>query len=113
MKGGKAAAFLRADKPGNGAVLTQMVAPGDFAGKRVRLSGQVKTSGADPGAGLWMRVDNPDGSPSFDNMSDRKVAGDTIVCDQCGRVYPIRDGIPEMLVESATIPGRPPKEEPH
>jgi erythromycin esterase len=77
FKSGGAAAFIRADKAGQGAVLTQMVAPGEMAGKRVRFSAQVKTKGADPGAGLWMRVDNPDGSPSFDNMNDRRVTGDT------------------------------------
>jgi erythromycin esterase len=77
FKSGKAAAFIRADEAGNGAVLTQMVAPGEFAGKHVRLSAEVKTKGADPGAGLWMRVDTPDGSPSFDNMDDRKIMGDT------------------------------------
>ncbi|HUT97654.1 MAG TPA: Trm112 family protein [bacterium] len=27
--------------------------------------------------------------------------GERIVCDSCGRRYPIRDGIPVMLVEEA------------
>jgi erythromycin esterase len=76
FKSGKAAAFIRADKPGNGATLTQMVAPKDLAGKRVRLSAQVKTKGADPGAGLWMRIDTPGGTQGFDNMWGRKIAGD-------------------------------------
>src|SRR5262249_48403818 len=76
FKSGKAAGFIRADKPGNGATLTQMIAPKDLAGKRVRLTAQVKTKGADPGAGLWMRIDTPDGTQGFDNMWGRKVAGD-------------------------------------
>ena len=38
-------------------------------------------------------------------LMDVRLEGETLVCDQCRRVYPIRDGIPEMLVESATIPG--------
>jgi uncharacterized protein YbaR (Trm112 family) len=29
---------------------------------------------------------------------------DRLICDQCGRRYPIRDGIPVMLVEEAEIP---------
>jgi erythromycin esterase len=77
FKSGKAAAFIRADKPGNGATLTQMVAPAELKGKRVRLSAQVKTKGTDPGAGLWMRIDTPDGPAGFDNMADRMIAGDT------------------------------------
>ncbi len=29
---------------------------------------------------------------------------DRLICDQCGRRYPIRDGIPVMLVEEAETP---------
>ena len=31
--------------------------------------------------------------------------GDRLVCGTCGRRYPIRDGIPVMLVEEAEMPG--------
>jgi uncharacterized protein YbaR (Trm112 family) len=31
--------------------------------------------------------------------------GDRLVCDTCARRYPIRDGIPVMLVEEAEVPG--------
>ena len=31
--------------------------------------------------------------------------GSWIVCDECGRKYPIRDGLPIMLVEEAVEPG--------
>jgi uncharacterized protein YbaR (Trm112 family) len=30
-----------------------------------------------------------------------------IACAGCGRVYPIRDGIPVMLVDEAAAPSRP------
>lgn len=30
--------------------------------------------------------------------------GERLVCSQCGRRYPIRDGIPVMLVEEAELP---------
>ena len=33
-----------------------------------------------------------------------KLEGDRLVCVQCGRRYPIRDGIPVMLVEEADQP---------
>ena len=43
--------------------------------------------------------------PACDDRPPVRQEGDTIICDKCGRVYPINDGIPDMLVESATIPG--------
>ena len=36
-----------------------------------------------------------------------KLEGDRLVCLQCGRRYPIRDGIPVMLVEEAERPTHP------
>ncbi|MBI4354471.1 MAG: Trm112 family protein [Candidatus Omnitrophica bacterium] len=35
-----------------------------------------------------------------------KLDGDRLVCVQCGRRYPIRDGIPVMLVEEAELPSQ-------
>lgn len=32
---------------------------------------------------------------------DVKLKGERIVCCQCGRRYPIRDGVPVMLVDEA------------
>ena len=29
----------------------------------------------------------------------------TLVCDACGLAYPVRDGIPVLLVDEATRPG--------
>ena len=31
------------------------------------------------------------------------ATGDGLKCDQCRRVYPVRDNIPVMLVDQATI----------
>ena len=33
-----------------------------------------------------------------------KADGDVLVCVQCGRRYPVRDGIPVMLIEEAEEP---------
>jgi erythromycin esterase-like protein len=46
------------------------------AGKRVRLSGYIKTEGMTRGfAGLWWRVDGPSGVLAFDNMRNRGATG--------------------------------------
>ena len=36
-----------------------------------------------------------------------KLEGDRLVCVQCGRRYPIREGIPVMLIEEAELPNTP------
>jgi uncharacterized protein YbaR (Trm112 family) len=43
--------------------------------------------------------------------ADVRLEGDRIVCAGCGRRYPVRDGIPIMLVEEAegTAPAAEPK----
>lgn len=47
-------------------------------GRTVRFSGWIRTEGVtDEWAGLWFRVDGPDGHIGFDNMQDRGVKGDT------------------------------------
>jgi uncharacterized protein YbaR (Trm112 family) len=33
-----------------------------------------------------------------------RLEGDRLICSDCGRRYPIRDGIPVMLVEEAEMP---------
>ncbi len=34
-------------------------------------------------------------------QADVELKGDKIVCVQCGRKYPIKEGIPVMLIEEA------------
>jgi hypothetical protein len=52
--------------------------PGEYLGKRVRMSAFVKSKDVKRWAGLWMRVDG-DGDKShvlsFDNMQDRPIQG--------------------------------------
>jgi uncharacterized protein YbaR (Trm112 family) len=32
---------------------------------------------------------------------------DALTCTECGRVFPVRDGIPVLLLDEATEPGNP------
>ncbi len=36
-----------------------------------------------------------------------KLDADRLVCTKCGRRYPIRDGIPVMLLDEAELPDSP------
>ncbi|MGC8667675.1 MAG: Trm112 family protein [Chthonomonadales bacterium] len=50
--------------------------------------------------------------PACEDRPSVRLVGDGLVCDRCHRIYPIRDGIPEMLVEAATFePGFGPEED--
>lgn len=63
----------------NAAPLVQVLPAGPFRGKRVRLSGWLRTRDITTGwAGLWMRVDSA-AKPNiaFDNMPDRGPRGAT------------------------------------
>ncbi len=42
--------------------------------------------------------------------ADVRLQGDRIVCVKCGRGYPIKDGIPIMLIEEAGAADKPKKE---
>jgi hypothetical protein len=73
---GDASAFIRSkgDAKGHAAPLSQAIKADGYVNKRIRLSGYIKSSGADC-AVLWMRVDDADGILEFDNMMNRGVSG--------------------------------------
>lgn len=48
-----------------------------YLGKRVRLSGLVKSQNVTEWAGLWVRVDSGRGVVAFDNMQNRPIKGTT------------------------------------
>ena len=52
-------------------------APGDYLGKRVRLSGYIKIQDVVNHAAMWMRVDgrDPNNPLAFDNMYKRNLKG--------------------------------------
>lgn len=59
--------------------LMQNSTPDKYLGKRVRMTGYIKSKNVDGWAGLWFRVDGDKYGKSlaFDNMSDRAVKGTT------------------------------------
>ncbi len=63
-------------KEGFGTIM-KYIETGEYIGKRVRLTGIIKSENIDNHAGMWMRVDgpNPDKSLQFDNMYDRPIKG--------------------------------------
>jgi hypothetical protein len=73
-----APAAYRADSPRQGGewgTLIRHIKPKEYLGKRVRMTGWVKSDVDE--AALWMRVDGPSGTLAFDNMSDRQITGKT------------------------------------
>jgi hypothetical protein len=76
---GHASAFLKSKTQsvdGFG-TLMQHIHAEQYKGKRVRLSGFVKSLGVVSWASLWMRVDQGKDMVAFDNMQDRPVKGTT------------------------------------
>lgn len=72
------AAFLQSTAgPINGfGTMMQMFDVGDYAGKRVRFSGAVRSEAVKDWAGLWLRVDGENNRPlAFDNMQRRPIKG--------------------------------------
>jgi hypothetical protein len=74
-----ASAFLKsrqASVAGFGMLMQQFAAE-QYLGKRVRISGAVKSDEVKGWAGLWMRVDKGKEVVAFDNMQDRPIKGTT------------------------------------
>jgi AraC-like DNA-binding protein len=78
---GRAAGFLRSisvQSHGEFATMMQEFKADKFLGKRLKLSGFIKSKEVDGFCGFWMRVDNAIGDVlQFDNMGDRPILGNT------------------------------------
>jgi hypothetical protein len=57
--------------------LVQTFKADDYRGKRLRLTGWLRTREVAGGASLWMRVDSADKTLTFDNMDKRRLKGDS------------------------------------
>lgn len=80
MDGKNAATIRSVDKIIDGyGTLMQSSSSDKFKGKRIRLSGYIKTAEVTEKAGFWLRVSQPNSQSflAFDNMMDRPVSGTT------------------------------------
>ena len=84
QNGSNASTIKSIDKeiPGFG-TLMQNSSPADYLGRRIRMTGNLKTKDVSSWAGLWLRVDKKGSQKplAFDNMlngkSDRSITGTT------------------------------------
>ncbi|MEJ2884315.1 hypothetical protein [Pedobacter sp. GR22-6] len=73
-------AFLKSKKAVDGfGTIMQSFNPSTYLGKRVRLSGYIKSKDVKSWAGMWFRIDGPDKDNvlAFDNMQKRPITGTT------------------------------------
>jgi hypothetical protein len=78
--GGMPSAYVKSvsDAKGSFGGMMQTISAENYAGKRVRLSGWMKTQDANDGGGhLWLRIDGQERGQmlGFDNMDNRPVKG--------------------------------------
>jgi hypothetical protein len=71
--------YIKSVKEANGfGTIMQSFIPSDYVGKRVRLTGYIKSKDVKDWAGMWFRIDGEDNKPlGFDNMQKRAVKGTT------------------------------------
>ena len=78
---GRASAYLESKQTantGNYEVLSQFVRAADYRGKRLRLSGYLKTNQVEGWAGLWMNIASSSNQMlGLDNMQNRPITGTT------------------------------------
>jgi hypothetical protein len=75
--GKSCAAYASIGEPKGFGTIMQYFNPVDYRGKRLQLSGFIKSKDVKSWAGMWMRVDGPvqGQSLAFDNMTDRPIKG--------------------------------------
>ena len=74
--GGEASAYIKASGVPEGFMaLTQGFRAEQYRGKRLKLSGYIRTQEVVGRAGLWVQISGGGGSVGFDNMMERPVKG--------------------------------------
>lgn len=57
--------------------MMKRTSPGEYLGKRVRMTCMIKSEDVDVMAAMWMRVDKDEKTLQFDNMNNRPIKGTT------------------------------------
>ncbi len=72
-------AFLKSKKDASGfGTIMQSFSANNYLGKRIKLTGTIKSSGVNSWAGMWLRVDGDNNRMlGFDNMQKRAIKGST------------------------------------
>jgi len=74
---GTSSGFVRSrtSEPRTFGTYMQMFDASEYRGKRIRLSGYVKSEAVEQRASMWMRVDRGRTPTAFDNMQNRPITG--------------------------------------
>ena len=80
FQNGQISAFLKSKEPKNNefGTLMQYISSENYIGKRLRMTGYIKSESVEGWSGMWMRVDGENGKQlGFDNMQERAIKGTT------------------------------------
>ncbi len=80
FQNGHACAYIKSKSPKEKefGTLMQTISAESFLGKRLRLSGYIKSKDVERWSGMWMRIDGESNQQlGFDNMFDRPIEGTT------------------------------------
>jgi len=80
FENGQSCAYIKSKAPKENefGTLMQTISAENYSGKRLKLSGYVKSEIVDGWSGVWMRIDGENNQQlGFDNMRDRAIKGTT------------------------------------
>lgn len=80
FENGQSYAYIKSKAPKENefGTLMQTISAENYSGKRLKLSGYVKSEIVDGWSGVWMRIDGENNQQlGFDNMRDRAIKGTT------------------------------------
>jgi len=80
FQNGQACAYIKSKSPKENqfGTLMQTISAENYLGKRLMLSGYIKSEDVKVWSGMWMRIDGENNRQlGFDNMQDRAIKGTT------------------------------------